>query len=58
MLVVIGKLTMPFIARYIDKGDPFKFDTSGKIFTSFENLLMMLMSFFNYLFVFAGLVDF
>jgi hypothetical protein len=57
-IAVIAKLSIPFIVRFIQNGNPLGFDASAIIYTILENLLLLTILFPNYLFIFSGLTDF
>eukprot|EP00347_Sterkiella_histriomuscorum_P009873 403339548 len=57
LIAVLGKIFLPFIARYIQYGI-FTLDWDSSTYTTFDTLASSMFLFQNYLFVFAGFVDF
>lgn len=58
LLVTFGKILIPYLVRYFTYGTFFGFGWDGTLYSVLEFLSMFLISLPNYIFVFAGLIDF
>lgn len=55
---VIARVMLPFIIRGIENKNPFYFEWDGIMFTVFEAVGVFLYCWWNYLFIYAGVLDF
>lgn len=59
MLTTLLKLTIPYIIRYVEYGSAISgFNWTSWLYVGVETLVILLVQIPNYLFVYAGFIDF